>query len=161
MRTKIITKPYDNRKTRDTGLILLNHVLKIIFCSSTFKENFHKTQTPVTLVLITATITTAITNSYPKSILLFRHNLIHKLKGGVHYIGSLFSLLMLPPIESIPKCWMMLENRCGLPTSFWEFQMICEEICRCIVMTLLVVVFVCTAVIFYSKKLVYGVQFLL
>ena len=29
MRTKSTDKPYDNRKTRDTGIILLNHVLKL------------------------------------------------------------------------------------------------------------------------------------
>jgi len=82
MRTKSIAKPYDNGKTRDTGYILLNHVLKIRFRSSIFKENFQKMQTPVMLAFVTDTITTAITNSYPKSILLFCHNLLHKLKGG-------------------------------------------------------------------------------
>jgi len=164
MRTKSIAKPYDNGKTRDTRLILLNHVLKIIFRSSTFKENFHKTQTPVTLVFVTATITTAITNSYPKSIVLFCHNLLHKLEGGGgnHYIGSQFSLLMLLPIGLIPKCWMMLGNRCGLQNSFWKFQMICEEICRCVVTALLVVIFcIRRSNCFTVKKLVHGVQFLL
>jgi len=142
MRTQSIVKPYDDGKTRDTGLILLNHVLKIIFRSSTFEENFHKTQTSVMLEFVTVTITTAITNSYPKSILLFWPQFAPQTQRGKnYYIGSQFSLLMLLPIGSIPKYWMMLGNRCGLPNSFWKFQMICEEICRCVVTALMVAVF--------------------